>query len=97
MEALTERELGRCSDRALAEHLGVSATFMGSVRRSLVTAGVIDTQSERIDRSGRKLETENIGSKPKPTPPPEQEIRSRIHELTTNDTEESLFLVGGAD
>ena len=39
MEALTERELGRCSD-PLAEHLGVSATFMGSVRRSLVTAGV---------------------------------------------------------
>ena len=75
MEALTERYLGLLSDRALGEHLGVSAKFVGSVRRSLVTAGVIDTQSERINRSGRKLETENIGSKPKLTPLPEQESR----------------------
>lgn len=33
--------------------------------------------SERIDRSGRNFETENIGSKPKLTPPLEQEIHER--------------------
>lgn len=82
---LLDQEWQSRSDRAIADHLKVSATFVGNVRRSLVAAGEIDATSSRIDRSGRKLETENIGTKPQPTSSPEQEIRERIHNLTTKE------------
>jgi len=55
----------KMSDRALAEHCGVSAPFVGKVRAELEAAGTVNVKSERVDRKGRKIDTANIGTKPK--------------------------------
>lgn len=65
------------SDRAIAEHCGVSAPFVGKIRSELAQKGTVNLSSERVDRKGRRIETANIGTKPKkakstPTSHPEQ-------------------------
>jgi len=54
------------SDRAIAEHCGVSAPFVEKLRADLVEQGAVTVSSERTDKRGRKLKTDNIGTKAKP-------------------------------
>lgn len=58
--ALLDSEWQKKSDRAIAEHCGVSAAFVGKMRRR-----INQSVTERLDRRGRVLETRNIGMKPK--------------------------------
>lgn len=53
------------SDRAIAEHCGVSAPFVGKIRAELAESGTVNFSSERVDKKGRKINTANIGTKPK--------------------------------
>lgn len=53
------------SDRAIATHLGTSAPTIAKYRRRLQAAGKLTKADERIDAHGRKLKTENIGTKAK--------------------------------
>ncbi len=52
------------SDRVIADYLGVSAPLVGEVRKEYEAMGTVNILSERVDRSGRKINTENIGRKP---------------------------------
>ncbi len=61
---LKDAEWQKMSDRSIAAHCGVSAPFVGTIRRELVESGTVNNFSERVDRSGRKLNTERIGKKP---------------------------------
>ncbi len=71
---LKDEEWQKMSDRAIAAHCGVSAPFVGNVRAELEAAGTVNVKSERVDRKGRKLETANIGAKPKEKTPLEEKI-----------------------
>lgn len=51
------------SDRVIADYLGVSAPLVGDVRKEFEQQGTVNISSERVDRSGRKLNTEKIGKK----------------------------------
>jgi DNA-binding transcriptional ArsR family regulator len=51
------------SDRAIADFCGVSAPTVSKHRKHLTAAGLLPEISERTDKSGRKLNTENIGTK----------------------------------
>jgi len=62
---LQDEEWQKMSDRAIAEHCGVSAPFAGKVRAELEAAGTVNVSRERVDRKGRKIDTTNIGTKPK--------------------------------
>jgi len=64
--ALKDTEWQTMSDRAIAEHCGVSAPFVGKLRADLVEQGAVTVSSERTDKRGRKLKTDNIGTKAKP-------------------------------
>jgi len=64
--ALKDEEWQTMSDRAIAEHCGVSAPFVGKLRADLVEQGAVTVSSERTDKRGRKLKTDNIGTKAKP-------------------------------
>ncbi len=64
--ALKDEEWQTMSDRAIAEHCGVSAPFVGKLRVDLVEQGTVTVSSERTDKRGRKLKTDNIGTKAKP-------------------------------
>ena len=61
---LKDAEWQKMSDRSIATHCGVSAPFVGNIRCELVESGTVNNFSERVDRSGRKLNTEKIGKKP---------------------------------
>ncbi len=52
------------SDRAIAEHCGVSAPFVGNIRHELVKSGTVNIFSQRTDKKGRTIETDNIGKRP---------------------------------
>lgn len=60
---LLDSEWQTMSDRAIADHCGVSAPFVGNIRRELVESGTVNNFSERTDRKGRTIETGNIGRK----------------------------------
>lgn len=62
---LQDEEWQSLSDRAIAEHCGVSGPFVGKVRADLAESGTANISSERVDKRGRKLDTSNIGAKPK--------------------------------
>ncbi|MCY7273168.1 MAG: hypothetical protein LH702_05350, partial [Phormidesmis sp. CAN_BIN44] len=62
---LKDPEWQTLSDRAIADHCGVSAPFVGNVRRELVESGTVNVFSERTDRKGRTIKTANIGTKGK--------------------------------
>ncbi len=62
---LKDADWQKMSDRAIAEHCGVSAPFVGKMRAELEAAGTVNVKSERVDRKGRKIDTANIGTKPK--------------------------------
>ena len=64
--ALKDTEWQTMSDRAIAEHCGVSAPFVEKLRADLVEQGAVTVSSERTDKRGRKLKTDNIGTKAKP-------------------------------
>jgi hypothetical protein len=51
------------SDRAIAEHCGVSAPFVGNIRHELVEQGTVTATSQRTDKKGRLIETDSIGRK----------------------------------
>jgi hypothetical protein len=53
------------SDRAIANHCHVSAPFVGKLRAELEAEGTVNISSERVDSKGRKIDTANIGTKPK--------------------------------
>jgi hypothetical protein len=73
---LKDEEWQGMSNRAIAEHCGVSAPFVGNIRKELVEQGAVNAYSERTDKRGRKLKTENIGTKPKEQEP-EQDSSDR--------------------
>jgi|GEM_PF-550092 len=62
---LSDAEWAKMSDRAIAQHCGVSAPFVGKVRTKLAEEGTVNINSKRVDRRGREIETSNIGTKPK--------------------------------
>jgi len=62
---LEDEQWQQKSDRAIAEHCGVSAPLVGKVRRELVESGTVNIYTERLDQKGRKVRVENIGTKPK--------------------------------
>lgn len=62
---LQDPEWQLLSDRAIAEHCGVSAPLVGKIRAELALLGTVNISTERIDKSGRKIQTVNIGTKPK--------------------------------
>lgn len=89
---LTDPEWQQMSDRAIAEHCGVSAPLVGKVRAELAESGTVNISTERVDRKGRKLDTSNIGTKPKAERPkaaePEHPTRAAlIEEVTPFDPE----------
>ncbi|MCY7283685.1 MAG: UvrD-helicase domain-containing protein [Cyanobacteria bacterium CAN_BIN43] len=53
------------SDRAIASSCHVSAPFVGKLRTELERNGTVNISSERVDSKGRKIDTANIGTKPK--------------------------------
>lgn len=65
---LRDEEWQKMSDRAIAEHCGVSGPFVGKVRANLAESGTANIYSKRVDKRGRKLDTSNIGAKPKDPP-----------------------------
>ncbi|GEM_PF-6720667 len=56
---LQDEEWSKFSNGVIAEMAGVSSAFVGNLRRDLG----LDTNSERIDRTGRTIQTANIGRK----------------------------------
>ena len=62
---ITDLEWQIMSDRAIAEHCGVSAPFVGNIRHELVETGAVNAATQRTDRKGRVIETDNIGKKPR--------------------------------
>lgn len=62
---LQDAEWQQMSDRAIAQHCGVSAPFVGKVRSELEAAGTVNVSPTRVDRKGRKIDTANIGIKPR--------------------------------
>lgn len=62
---LRDEEWQKLSDRSIAEHCGVSAPLVGKIRAELTQSGTVNISTERVDRKGRKIETVNIGTKPK--------------------------------
>ncbi len=62
---LADSEWQLKSDRALAEHCGVSAPFVAKVRAELAASGTVNAPAERIDKLGRKIDTTKIGVRPK--------------------------------
>jgi superfamily I DNA/RNA helicase len=67
---LLDEEWQQMSDRAIADHCNVSAPFVGKVRAELAEVGTVNLSTERVDRKGRKIDTSNIGTKPKSATPP---------------------------
>jgi ATP-dependent exoDNAse (exonuclease V) beta subunit len=51
------------SDRAIADFCGVSAPTVSKQRKHLQEEGLLPEIQERVSKSGRKLNTENIGTK----------------------------------
>jgi len=51
------------SDRAIADFCGVSAPTVSKQRKHLQEEGLLPEIQERVGKSGRKLNTENIGTK----------------------------------
>jgi superfamily I DNA/RNA helicase len=78
---LRDEEWQKMSDRALAEHCGVSGSFVGKVRAALAESGTANISSERVDRRGRKLDTANIGAKPKEKPVLGETVEEKIAEI----------------
>jgi len=96
---LKDADWQKMSDRALAEHCGVSAPFVGKVRAELEAAGTVNVKSERVDRKGRKIDTANIGTKPKQPQvetveqqPLETEISSATVSLSTSSPHPTIQL-----
>jgi UvrD-like helicase C-terminal domain len=65
LRVLRDKEWQCKSDRAIAKHCHVSAPFVGKLRAELETEGTVNVSSERTDSKGRKIDTTNIGTKPK--------------------------------
>jgi hypothetical protein len=63
---LGDAEWQKMSDRAIAEHCGVSAPFVGRVRSDLENEGTIAPVNERTSKSGKVLDTTKIGKKTEP-------------------------------
>ncbi len=80
---LSDLEWQMMSDRAIAEHCGVSAPLVGKIRSEIADVGTVNNFSERVDKKGRKIQTAtaNIGTKPKSketkASPPEQQPDSQ--------------------
>lgn len=83
---LKDSEWQTMSDRAIADHCGVSAPFVGNIRRELIESGTVSNFSERTDKKGRTIATGNIGKRGvKRNESPEQDDSDR-------ETEESQQL-----
>jgi hypothetical protein len=59
------------SDRAIAEHCGVSDPFVGKLRKQMEGESGLQTVSSRTGRDGRTINTTNIGKPRKPAEPVE--------------------------
>jgi hypothetical protein len=81
---LQDDEWQKMSDRAIAEHCGVSGPFVGKLRAETAQSGTANISSERVDRRGRKLDTSKIGAKPKDPPAgaASEEMTELAEELT---------------
>lgn len=66
--ALLDPEWTKMSDRAIAEHCGVSAPFVGKIRSELEESGHVEVTTDRVSKSGRRLRTANIGNRAAITP-----------------------------
>lgn len=66
MRMLRDEEWAQWSDNAVAEHVGVSQPFVASIRKELnpPTSNGLKSDRPRITRSGRTINTANIGRKP---------------------------------
>jgi hypothetical protein len=62
---LLDQKWQEYSDRAIAKECNVSAPFVGKLRAELERNGTVNISSERVDSKGRKIDTANIGTKPK--------------------------------
>ena len=51
------------SDNQIAEHVGVSHTFVGKLRKEMEESGPLATVASRTGRDGRTTDTANIGGK----------------------------------
>lgn len=62
--ALLHPKCAAMSDNQLAEHVGVSVTFVGKCRHELEESGSLSTVDSRTGKDGRTIDTTNIGRKP---------------------------------
>lgn len=65
IQVLMDKDWQGKSDRLVASYCHVSAPFVGKLRLELERNGTVNISSERVDSKGRKLDTANIGTKPK--------------------------------
>lgn len=75
-EALQDIEYCDKSDREIAEACQVSPMTVGRIRKALD----LDKATKRVTKSGRTIDTANIGRKPEPDLEPEDD---RLNELAT--------------
>jgi hypothetical protein len=61
--ALTHKGWAKKTDAFIADACGVSAMFVGNVRRELVERGEIEKSGTRESRDGREMKTADIGGK----------------------------------
>lgn len=85
---LQDSEWQQLSDRAIAEHCGVSAPFVGKVRVELTESSTVKPSNKRVDRKGRQIDTTNIGTKPKSVTLPD--VAAIAPQVTATATESLL-------
>ena len=87
--ALLSPEWQSKSDRAIADFCGVSTPTVSKHRKRLQEEGLLPEIQERTDKSGRKLNTENIGTKANR----KEKILKIASELDADDIEEIIRLL----
>lgn len=87
--ALLSPEWQSKSDRAIADFCGVSAPTVSKQRKQLQEEGLLPEISERTDKSGRKLNTGNIGTKANH----KEKILQIVSELDAAEIEEIIKLL----
>jgi ATP-dependent exoDNAse (exonuclease V) beta subunit len=87
--ALLSPEWQSKSDRAIADFCGVSTPTVSKHRKRLQEEGLLPEIQERTDKSGRKLNTENIGTKANR----KEKILKIASELDADEIEEIIRLL----
>jgi hypothetical protein len=68
--ALADKEWSGMSDNAIADHVGVSVPFVGSIRNQLLTVNSSPATETRTGRDGKKRKLPKKRRRPQPPPEP---------------------------